>query len=255
MGLSPSLPLGARPPGNAGVLARIDRRRSCHLICGRDARVPRTRRAQDAVPAQAAPWGEIRQEAPRTDPTPWNNAVRVGVENISKSNTHYINTLRTAPRGPQGPDEPGSQGRFTLADSDQVSAPIAPPGNAGVLARIDRRRSCHLICGRGTSVRQDPPFPGRRAQERSREACLAKTPPRTCLEEDRLRGAGGKIVWGGRAAGACPSAGRGRGKPAGRRERRDGGRTIARHEGGARLRKGPTGGSVRVRGEPAWPYS
>ena len=32
---------------------------------------------------QADPWGEIRPKAPRTDPEPWNNAVRVGVKNIS----------------------------------------------------------------------------------------------------------------------------------------------------------------------------
>ena len=35
----------------------------------------RTRRSQDAVPAQAAPWGEVHQHPPRTDPEPWKHAV------------------------------------------------------------------------------------------------------------------------------------------------------------------------------------
>ena len=40
-----------------------------------------------------------------------------------------------------------------------------------------RRRSMRA----GRPRLEDAPFPGRRAQERSREACPAKTPPRTCL--------------------------------------------------------------------------
>ncbi len=40
-------------------------------------------RSQDAVPAQVAPWGEIRRNAPRTDSKPRNNAISVGVRNIS----------------------------------------------------------------------------------------------------------------------------------------------------------------------------
>ena len=61
------------------------------------------KRSQDDVPAQAAPWGEIRQRSPRTDPKPRKNAVSVG-EKISRPpiSTFYINGLRTAPRGSGG---------------------------------------------------------------------------------------------------------------------------------------------------------
>ena len=58
------------------------------------------------------------------------------------------------------------------------------PGNGaswerGCLARIERWRSYCPFAG-GTRA-----FPGRRSQERSREACPAKTPPRTCLDRRR----------------------------------------------------------------------
>ena len=48
-------------------------------------RVFQTRRSQDAVPAQAAPWGEIRRQPSRTDPEPRKNAASVGVKYISPS--------------------------------------------------------------------------------------------------------------------------------------------------------------------------
>ena len=51
--------------------------------CRRGARVWKTHRSQDAVPAQVDPWGEIRQQPPRTGPKPRKNAVSVGVKNIS----------------------------------------------------------------------------------------------------------------------------------------------------------------------------
>ena len=98
-------PTGSRPGIDAhrsswerGRLARIARRRSCRPICGRDARVWKTRRSQDAVPAQAAPWGEIRRQPPRTEPEPRKNAVSVGVR-ISRPPLYilYLKRLRTAP--------------------------------------------------------------------------------------------------------------------------------------------------------------
>ena len=49
------------------------------------------------------------------------------------------------------------------------------PGNAGVPPANGTARPPPINAG-GTRA-----FPGRRAQERSREACPAKTPPRTCL--------------------------------------------------------------------------
>ena len=85
VGSSPSLPL-ANAPGN-GVLGTLVSRP--HFLPGASPRAAGrpcpggTRRSQDAVPAQAAPRGEIRRNAPRTDPKPWNNAVRVGGKNIS----------------------------------------------------------------------------------------------------------------------------------------------------------------------------
>ena len=50
----------------------------------------RHERPQDAAPAQAAPWGEIRRNAPRTDSKPRNNAVSVGVKNISTPSLHPL---------------------------------------------------------------------------------------------------------------------------------------------------------------------
>ena len=48
------------------------------------------KRSQDAAPAQAAPWGEIRRQPPRTEPKPRKNAVSVGVKNISTPDLHSL---------------------------------------------------------------------------------------------------------------------------------------------------------------------
>ena len=92
VGFSPSLPL-ANAPGNGVLGTRASRP---HFLPGASPRAAGrpcpggTRRSQDAVPAQAAPRGEIRRNAPRTDPKPWNNAVRVGGKNISTPALHPL---------------------------------------------------------------------------------------------------------------------------------------------------------------------
>ena len=60
-----------RRPGNARVPPARGQSARRKMRAGHE-------RSRDDVPAQAAPWGEIRQRAPRTDPEPWNSAVRVG---------------------------------------------------------------------------------------------------------------------------------------------------------------------------------
>ena len=58
-------------------------------------------RSQDAVPAQAAPWGEIRRNASRTDSKPRKNAVSVGVKNISTPDLHPLyQEVTNSARGP-----------------------------------------------------------------------------------------------------------------------------------------------------------
>ena len=88
----------ARRPGNACVPPAL-------IVVG--LAVPfasGTRRSQDAVPARAAPWGEIRRQPPRTEPEPRKNAVSVGVEDISTPSLHPLyQELTNSARG-SGPE-------------------------------------------------------------------------------------------------------------------------------------------------------
>ena len=56
--------------------------------------------AGHAVPAQVAPWGEIRRQPPRTDPRPRKNPVSVGVKYISPPDLHPLyQEVTNSPRG------------------------------------------------------------------------------------------------------------------------------------------------------------
>ena len=69
----PSVAWASRPPWS------FPRSRRRHFrASGNPCVLGSSRRSQDAVPAQAAPWGEVRRNAPRTDPKPRKNAVSVG---------------------------------------------------------------------------------------------------------------------------------------------------------------------------------
>ena len=64
------------------------------------------------MPAQAAPGGEIRPKAPRTDPEPQNNAVRVRVSNISTPRfPPSISISINNEQRPVGPSSPTRAGR------------------------------------------------------------------------------------------------------------------------------------------------
>ena len=85
-----------RRPGNAGV-SPANRTQDRHRLMR--ARRPRS---QDAVPAQTAPWGKVRRNAPRTDSKPRKNAVSVGVKDISTPSLHppcqeVMNSARGSP--------------------------------------------------------------------------------------------------------------------------------------------------------------
>ena len=70
------------------------------------------RRSQDAVPAQAAPWGEIRRQPSRTDPKPRKDAVCVGVKNTSTPSLHPLSQeLANSARGSKRARRPRSQER------------------------------------------------------------------------------------------------------------------------------------------------
>ena len=92
-----------------GRPARIDRRRPHRPVCGRDTSVPRT-----PCP-YTQPRGVKSDERPlEPTPEPGNNAVRVGVKNISTSDLHplyqYVTNSARASR-PTG-DGPERRGRF-----------------------------------------------------------------------------------------------------------------------------------------------
>ena len=76
--------------------------------------------------AQAAPWGEIRRQPPRTDPEPPKNAVSAGVEDISTPSLHPLyQELANSARGPCD-----GAGVFPRRPTlDRASMPTALPGN------------------------------------------------------------------------------------------------------------------------------
>ena len=91
----------------------------------------------DAVPAQAAPWGEIRRQPSRTDPEPRKNAVSVGVKNISApSDLHPLsqevtNSARGSGRAPEAPAASGRALGTERCDGDRAPPewnPRAPSG-------------------------------------------------------------------------------------------------------------------------------
>ena len=105
--------------------------------CGRDARVPKDAPFPRRLPAPAAPWGEIRQKAPRTDPKPWNNTVSVGVKNISTPAIYIpyqelTNSARgLARRRPAGTSaHPTAEPRVEYPMMDGRRAPRAARGGA-----------------------------------------------------------------------------------------------------------------------------
>ncbi len=95
----------ARRPGNAGVPPALSGGGLAvsHLRAGRP-------RSQDAVPAQAAPRGEIRQQPSRTDPEPRKNAVSVGVKNISTPDLYPLYQVVT--NSARGSRHPWARGRL-----------------------------------------------------------------------------------------------------------------------------------------------
>ena len=106
-------------------------------------RVWKTRRSQDAVPAQAAPWGEIRRQPPRTEPKPRKNAVSVGVKCISIPDLHPLyQEVTNSARGPTPRPGPFHAGR--LAARRPCRAPLWFDRIG--LARANRFRSVKLLC-------------------------------------------------------------------------------------------------------------
>ena len=149
-------------PGNAGVSPAFSSGCIALVRAGRP-------RSQDAGHAQAAPWGEIRQQPSRTDPKPRKNAVSVGVENISPPDLHPLyqkvtNSARGSdPRHVRG----GACARWGFRRA-RLSRTLL--GTASWERRVFQTRASRPQMGwrgRRRSMRagrprsQDAPFPGR----------------------------------------------------------------------------------------------
>ena len=79
----------------------ISRHVRCGFFAGHASRERSwARRSQDAVPAQVAPWGEIHQQPPRTEPESRKNAVSAGAKNISTIDLYLLyQKLKNSARG------------------------------------------------------------------------------------------------------------------------------------------------------------
>ena len=175
--------LQTRASWERGRLARIDRRRSCRPICGRDARVPRT-----PFPGKW-PRGMKSAEMPLeptpnrgTTPSPW-----------GKKFLDPRSLLPVSIACEQRTELPGSQGRFTRRNRFARVNPVrsnqsgerpengashgcAHPGNAGVSPANGTRRPPRIDAG------ETPAFPGR--------STGINAPPRAGQREKALRSGG-----------------------------------------------------------------